>query len=315
MGENELGRITKVDLRDYWPREDTNFTPWLADEGNIDLLGDSIGIELEVQEQEASVGPFRADILCRNTVDGSLVLIENQLDRTDHAHLGQLLTYASGLDAVTLVWVVKSFSEEHRAAMDWLNRITDEKFHFFGIEVELWRIGTSPAAPKFNIVAKPNDWAKKVRETAEVARLPNTPWGQTQVKIWREFGAFIEKSGANFKSPKPYPSLWVGYGVGRTGAGLVVSFTKTSATVHVQLDNNTHPDWYPLVHSKKDDIEYQLGLKPIWEERPTLQFAVVKFQRTADMENEDCWQEVFEWWVENMDKMKSVFRPVIKELP
>ena len=166
MKTKPLGRLEKVDLREYWKREDTHFTPWLAQEENISLLGDTIDMELEVQGQEANVGPFRADVLCRNTADDTLVLIENQLERTDHTHLGQLITYAAGLDAVTLVWVVQRFTEEHRAALDWLNRITDDDFHFFGLEIELWQIGDSVAAPKFNLVAKPNDWSKSVRDAA-----------------------------------------------------------------------------------------------------------------------------------------------------
>ena len=119
----KLGRLQRVELRECWEREDTDFTPWLASEENIALLGEAIGIELEVQQEEASVGPFRADILCKNTASSELVIIENQLERTDHGHLGQTLTYAAGLDAVTIIWIAARFTEEHRAALDWLNRI------------------------------------------------------------------------------------------------------------------------------------------------------------------------------------------------
>src|SRR6185312_8829511 len=107
-------------------------------------------------------GPLRADILCKDVGTDAWVLIENQLERTNHGHLGQLLTYAAGLDAVTIVWIAERFTEEHRAALDWLNERTDEKITFFGLEVELWQIGNSPVAPKFNIVSKPNDWAKSI---------------------------------------------------------------------------------------------------------------------------------------------------------
>ena len=134
---------------------------WLDDE-NIGLLSETIGLELEVEAQEKHVGPFRADILCKDTVTDSWVLIENQLERTNHTHLGQLLTYAAGLDAVTVVWIAERFTEEHRAALDWLNEITAEGFSFFGLEIELWRIGDSPMAPKFNVVSHPNDWTKTV---------------------------------------------------------------------------------------------------------------------------------------------------------
>jgi hypothetical protein len=152
MNTKPLGRLQKVDLREAWVSEANDFTPWLAQEENLKLLGDTIGIELELESQEKSVGPFRADILCKDTVTDNWVLIENQLERTDHTHLGQLLTYAAGLNAVTIVWIAERFTEEHRATLDWLNERTDEKINVFGLEVELWRIGDSPIAPKFNII-------------------------------------------------------------------------------------------------------------------------------------------------------------------
>ncbi len=137
---------------------------WLGEE-NIALLGEAIAIDLEVEEQQKPVGPFRADILCRDTDSGNWVLIENQLERTDHVHLGQLLTYAAGLDAVTVVWVPPTFTEEHRAALDWLNKITERRFNFFGLEIEASRISDSPIARKFNLVSKPNAWIEEVKDT------------------------------------------------------------------------------------------------------------------------------------------------------
>ena len=158
MTTQNLGRLQKVDLREAWTSESADFTPWLAQEQNLKLLGETIGIELELESQEKDVGPFRADILCKDTATDDWVLIENQLERTDHCHLGQLITYAAGLNAVTIVWVAERFTEEHRAALDWLNERTDDKIHLFGLEIELWRIGDSPIAPKFNIISQPNDW-------------------------------------------------------------------------------------------------------------------------------------------------------------
>jgi hypothetical protein len=162
MMAHTLGRLTRVDLREIWTSEASDFTPWLAREENLAVLAETLGLDLELEAREKAVGPFRADVLCKDIGSGVWVLVENQLERTDHSHLGQLLTYASGLEAVTIVWVAARFTEEHRSTVDWLNKITDESFRFFGLEVELWRIGESPAAPKFNIVSKPNDWSRSV---------------------------------------------------------------------------------------------------------------------------------------------------------
>jgi len=134
-------------LRDYWPNEASDFTPWLAAEENIAELSRTIGIDLVVEESEARVGPFRADILCRDEADDRYVLIENQLEPTDHRHLGQLLTYAAGLNAATIIWLAREFSDEHREALDWLNHITGGDFNFFGIQIELWSIAYFPRGP------------------------------------------------------------------------------------------------------------------------------------------------------------------------
>ena len=166
MSTKSLGRLEQVELREAWSSESRDFTPWLAQEENLKLLGEAIGIELDLESQEKDVGPFRANILCKDTATDEWVLIENQLDRTDHSHLGQLLTYAAGLNAVTIVWIAERFTEEHRATLDWLNERTDEKINLFGLEIELWRIGDSPIAPKFNIISQPNDWSRTVQQAA-----------------------------------------------------------------------------------------------------------------------------------------------------
>ena len=127
-----------------------------------------------MQGVEQQVGAFRADILCRDGVDDSQVLIENQLYKTDHKHLGQLLTYAPGLEATTVIWIASEFVEKHRAALDWLNEITDSKYRFFGLEIELWKIDNSLVAPKFNIVSKPNDWTQSIKQKAQ--QIPETAY-------------------------------------------------------------------------------------------------------------------------------------------
>ena len=184
--------------------EASDFTPWLVEEENISLLGETIGVELEVEAQEKNVGPFRADILCKDTVTDKWVLIENQLERTDHSHLGQLLTYAAGLEAVTVVWIAEGFTDEHRAALDWLNEITDEKFSFFGLEIELWRIGDSPMAPKFNVVSHPNDWTKTV---SRISRNELTSVQQLYLEYWTTLRDLLEERNGVIMPVKPFAAV------------------------------------------------------------------------------------------------------------
>ncbi len=228
-----LGRLESVDIREYWAGEATDFTPWLAQPENIAILGDAIALDLEVEAQEKQVGPFRADILCKETTTGHYVLIENQLDKTDHPHLGQLMTYAAGLDAVTIVWIARRFTDEHRAALDWLNRITNEAINFFGLEIELWRIGQSALAPKFNVVCLPNDWVPAVRQAAASGRISDLQ--QLHLDFWTQFRDFVEKRGSPVRVGKPWPGHWMNVAVGRSNFTLVAVNGMRDGYSRVQL--------------------------------------------------------------------------------
>jgi len=311
---SKLGRLKKINLRKHWEREDTHFTPWLAEEENITLLGEAIGMELEVQDREAKVGPFKADILCKNVADNSLVVIENQLEKTDHSHLGQLLTYAAGSNAVTLAWIVESFTEEHRAALDWLNRVTDEYIQFFGLEIELWKIGDSLPAPKFNIVVKPNDWSKSVKEAAEASRAKLTTGQQLQVDYWRSFAEFISKRKTTFKPPKPYPSNWMGYGIGRAGANLITVFNRNEAAITIETNNYDHPAWFHLLNADSEAIQSKLGFPLSWEERPDNKYAFIRVSQEIDAASVDDWPKIHQWMLEKMEAMRRVFGPRVKKL-
>lgn len=185
-----LGHLEKVHLREIWASEADDFTPWLGERQNLSRLANTIGLELELHSIEERIGPFRADIVCKDIATDRLVLIENQLERTDHSHLGQLLTYAAGLDAVTIIWIAERFTNEHRAALDWLNEITNSNINFFGLEIEVWRIGNS-YAPKFILVGHPNDWKKtnSVRARTVNTELPNS--GQQTREYWLQFNQHL----------------------------------------------------------------------------------------------------------------------------
>jgi len=171
-GETEVGRLEPVDLRYIWKHEALEFTPWLAQ--NLDRLSDALNIPLDLEAVEHSVGPFSLDILA-TTADGAKVIIENQLEPSDHRHLGQCLTYAAGVGASVVVWVLPRLLPEHRSALDWLNEHTDEAIQFFGVEVSAVRIGQSLPAPMFAVEARPNDWQKQVRSGAS-ASSANPNW-------------------------------------------------------------------------------------------------------------------------------------------
>jgi len=308
----DLGLLEEVDLRDHWSREDIDFTPWLAQEQNIALLGKTIGVDLEVLSEEARVGPFRADILCSNTASDEKVIVENQLEKTDHTHLGQTLVYAAGLKAVTVVWIAKTFTEEHRATLDWLNEVTNKDIRFFGLEIQLWRIGDSKPAPRFNIVAKPNDWSKMRHDPATAG--PLTAGQQAQIEFWTGFGEYLTEQKASFRPPKPYPSNWTTWGIGKGGTGMLVRVNAAEVIIGLEIDKRTHPTWYDKLEANAGDIHAELGFELVWEPKPGNKYSFALAKKTVDTRSKTKRPVAFKWLLERMVKIDSVFRPRVKAL-
>ena len=314
-----LGRLTRVDLRDIWASEASDFTPWLAREGNLEILGDTLGIDLELEAQEKSVGPFRADILCKDMGTDAWVLVENQLERTDHGHLGQLLTYASGLSAVTIVWIAARFTEEHRSTLDWLNKITDESFRFIGLEVELWRIGDSPAAPKFNVVSKPNDWSRSVAKAARAideSELSETR--TTQQAYWSGFQQVLnEVSGPVLGNRKPWPRSWIAYPIGRSAFNLNAAMTRSKNRIRAELyiRGDDAKAFFHLLKDQKHDIERELDGPLEWEELPTRQDSrIAVYLNNADPEDQKDWRRQHDWLATKLNELHKVFAHRIRSL-
>ncbi|WP_219928779.1 hypothetical protein [Flavobacterium album] len=134
----ELGILRTVTARQKWISEAKDFTPWLAQ--NILSLSNAVGIELEVENIEVKCGPYSADILAKDTATSKFVVIENQLEKTDHDHLGKAITYASVLDASTIIWIATNFTEEHKKALDWLNDHTSDEIHFMGYKLNYGKL-------------------------------------------------------------------------------------------------------------------------------------------------------------------------------
>lgn len=321
MKNRTLGRLEKLNLREAWSSESSDFTPWLATEENLQLLGETIGMELELESQEKDVGPFRADILCKDTANNNWVLIENQLERTDHTHLGQLLTYAAGLNAVTIVWIAERFTEEHRAALDWLNERTDDKINFFGLEIELWRIGDSPVAPKFNVISQPNDWSRTVQQAATGGEV--SAHKQFQLRFWTAFRDYMEREGSTVRCQKPLPQHWTNHALGRSGAHLcsiVSSWNSLDDTkgpevrVELYLDGSQAKQEFALLQPRKDELERSLGFSLIWHNPENKNICKLYTRQDADWLDEKKWPQHFDWLKQRLEVMHRVFAPIMKQI-
>lgn len=314
-----LGKLEKVDLRKVWQTEDQGFTPWLAEESNLELLSEAIRIPLELEAKEKDVGPFRADILCKNTEDDTWVLIENQIEKTDHKHLGQLMTYAAGLQAATIVWVASKFTEEHRAALDWLNKITSDDFRFFGLEVELWKIGESPAASKFNIVCKPNNWSKTISQAAK--NISDGVFSETkalQYRYWQKLVDYLEKEGSKLRTQDPRPRHWQTFAVGRSHFHIDATLNTRDKKISVELcitDKNKAKAFYQALENDREGIESELGSNVEWKENPAkTQSKIIISKNDVNIANESDWNIQHEWFKSNIEKFDKVFRNRIKRL-
>ena len=322
MNGNKLGRLQKVELREAWKSESGDFTPWLAQEENLKLLGEAIGIDLELESQEKEVGPFRADILCKDTATDNWVLIENQLERTDHSHLGQLLTYAAGLNAVTIVWIAERFTEEHRATLDWLNERTNETINLFGLEVELWRIGDSPIAPKFNIISQPNDWSRTIQQAAAGSG-EFSAHKLFQMKFWTAYKQYMENKGSFVRCQKPSPQHWMNHAIGRSGVHLVSIVSLWNSVTGVKgpeiraelyMDGPSSKQEFAALEKQKAEIEKALGFSLTWHNPDNKAACRLYARKDADFLNEALWPEQFEWLRQRLETMHKVFAPIMKNL-
>lgn len=322
---NQLGRLVRVQLREVWQSEATSFTPWLAQTENLALLGETIGIELELEAQEKDVGPFRADLLCKDTAEDRWVLVENQLERTDHTHLGQLLTYAAGLKAVSIVWVASRFTDEHRATLDWLNEITDDQFNFFGLEIEAWRIGDSPAAPKFNVISKPNDWTRSIAKEAKRVEMADlTGAKQLQLEFWTAFKAFTETRETRFRTTKPRPQHWMNIALGRSGvklAAIASTWNSVSETfgphelrAEVVMHDENAKVFFALLSNDRDAIEQEFGGRLTWHSQEDTRMCRIYARTDVDLDDRDHWNEYCRWLSEKLDAMHKVFSSRVKSL-
>ena len=184
MDTPQLSSLEEVNVRQAWAHEAHVFTPWLAE--HLDLLAKELGIQLEFEGQEVAVGRFSADILARNPLDDSIVLIENQLEVTDHSHLGQIMTYLAGLNAQTIIWIATDFREAHLSAIQWLNEHTVEPFSFFAVKVKVVRIDDSPLAPIFEVLLKPNLWERQLQAVAQETQ-SLTKRGEFRRAFWSHY--------------------------------------------------------------------------------------------------------------------------------
>lgn len=312
----ELGRLEPVPLRNLWPHEANDFTPWLALPDNLSLLAKTLNLgELSEVRTEVPVINFYIDILAKDEQGGG-VLIENRFGPTDHKHLGQIMTYLAGQEGtVTVVWIAEIFGEAHRAAIDWLNANTTDSSNFFAVQIEAWKIGGSAPAPRFNIVAKPNAWTRSV-----TGAIKND--GETQgeyAAYWTEFGTFLKQQNAPFAVREPPPVTWsCSFPLGAPGVSLLASAARGNSRVAVELyltRKATSKAFFDELKKDQATIESEIGQKLKWLRQDEWILSRVAFDTNAfDVTDREEWPKQFGWLLDYLLKFKAVFQDRVKAL-
>jgi len=305
-----LAKLNKVDLREVWEHEAIDFTNWLAQQENLDLLSKEIGIDIELIQTEAKIGSFSVDILAEEETSGQKIIIENQLEETNHDHLGKIITYASGYEANIIIWIVKDVREEHQKAIEWLNEHTDENINFFLIKIELWQIDNSNPAPKFEIVVQPNEWAKAIKTNSSDRELTET--NLQQLEFWKKFRKYVEERDKRIRLQTPHPSNYYDIHIGISDCHIVLTVNSRENFIGCEIYINTNKDLFYFLQERKDEIEKEIGEPLEWVDARVASRIKLKKQ-VSDVFNPTEEENHFAWLYEKTLLFQKVFVKYFKE--
>ena len=307
----KLGKLKEVDIRKVWSHEQYDFSKWLATEENIEELGNALNLSLTDVETEKFVGNYRCDILCKDEITGKVVLIENQLESTNHDHLGKIITYASGLDASVVVWIVSSVRQEHASAIEWLNKHTDEDLSFFLVEIHAYKIGDSDPAPQFKIIEQPNDFVKTVRNIANKGELNKTQ--TNRIQFWNQFNEVVELRGKPFNKRKATPDHWYSVAVGSTQCHITIDLINKEHRIRVGMWIDDNKDLFDLFFSHKEEIESSAGIKYEWDRLDGKKAAVIcTYLQGLNYNKQDNYPELMNGIIDLVISTRSAFTPFLK---
>lgn len=293
----ELGKLEKIELREVWRHEALDFTRWLAKKENIAILSKEIGIDIEVIETEMSVGRYNVDIYARDIESNKRIVIENQLENTNHDHLGKMLVYAAGLDADIAIWVVKDVNEEHRQAIEWLNDNSFEKINIFLVKVELWQIDNSPIAPKFQVICEPNNWAKVLKQQSKDNI---TDLELRQMEYWQGFVDYAKSKDKTYISQRPSIYNWYVIRIGSTDYKIKLVHSVNSDIMRCQLEI-FNDSIYKKLEQYRTEIDNKInGLE--WEYLEDR-----KVNRISCNNNSKDNASSYVWLLDMVDRFKEVF--------
>lgn len=303
----KLGKLVEVDIRNVWKHEQYDFSKWLASEENINELGDTLNLTLTDVETEKFVGNYRCDILCKDEITGKVVLIENQLEPTNHDHLGKIITYASGLDASVVVWLVASAREEHASAIEWLNKHTDDDVSFFLVEIHAYKIGDSEPAPQFKIIEQPNDFVKSVKAISKNSDISDTE--KKRLEFWTQFNEVLEERGKPFNRRKATTDHWYNVAMGSSECSISIDLVNKEHKIRVGVWISDNKNLYDNFYNNKDEIEAKCGFSLTWDRLDNKKASLAcTYINGLDFDNQDNYPVLINEAIDLSIKLRDTFK-------
>lgn len=307
MSTVKIGKLTEVDVRDLWKHEQYDFSNWLAKEENIKLLDDEIGLTLMDINKEVYIGSYRCDLVAKDETTGQIVIIENQLEATNHDHLGKIITYAAGLDAKTIIWIVKEAREEHKAAIEWLNNNSSEEIGFFLIELHAYKINDSLPAPMFKVVEKPNNFTKTSKQNYSDKELNRSQ--NERLMFWEEFNTVIVAKGKPFSVRKLTTDHWYDVAIGTSEAHLAINLVNKENKIVLELYILDNKNLFDHIYEDKEKIENTLQMSFSWERLDGKKASRIKHDVLGlDFSNHSNYPQLMDECIEKILKMRDVFK-------
>jgi len=308
--KKNLSKLNKVELRDVWGHEAIDFTNWLAQKENLDALSEEIGVDIKLVKTEANVGKFSVDILAEEEASGRKIIIENQLEDTNHDHLGKIITYASGYDAEIIIWIVRGVRDEHQKAIDWLNEHTDENISFFLIKIELWQIEGSNPAPKFEIMVSPNEWAKAIKTSPGNGELTDTKL--QQLEFWNKFKNYVRENDTRIRLQTPRPQHWYDVSMGSSDGHVALTINSRENLIGCETYISKNKDLFNFLRERKDEIEKEIGESIEWVDAAVASRIKIK-KEVSNLFDQAEAEKYFAWLYEKTVLFQKVFGRYFKE--
>lgn len=306
-----IGKLESVDVRKLWVHEQYDFSAWLAKEANLSILGETLGISFTDVETEKFVGSYRCDIVAKddNNKD-KIVIIENQLERSDHDHLGKIITYASGLDASTIIWIVTNARTEHKSAIEWLNNNTISNITFFLIELKAYRIGDSLPAPKFEIAEMPNDFVKNANTKSGDKILNRSK--AARYDFWTRLIEYssnsVESMLSILKNRKANTDDWMSVSIGTSKAHLEIKLSDKDHCIRIVLYISDDKELYYLLENMKEDIEKDAEHPLIWRNFDSLKKSEIIFEIPGlNFDDDSNYDDLMRDTLENIVRLKDIY--------